>query len=298
VTLDVLPNDDGGAGEPGDQPRIVSVAEGSGSRGFVSVTPDGRSLVYDPIGCTTGQHVFQYTIADGGGLLATATVVVTLLAPSSYPAADGPRPSFVTGTTIGSTVPVRLSWCGVTSGTTVDAYRLYQSINDGSYTTRIDKTTATSSTRSVSVSPTRHQFRIRVKDRKIRYAYGTGPDFRVGRYQNTSSSIVYSTGWSTSRNTRHSGDSVKGTSTSGRSATFTYTGRGFAIVGPRSPTRGKFKVYVDGAYRATVSERASSTQYRRVLYAASLAHGRHTVRIVAAGGGRIDLDAILTLTGY
>ncbi|MDQ1324393.1 MAG: hypothetical protein QG587_1729, partial [Chloroflexota bacterium] len=103
---------------------------------------------------------------------------------------------------------------------------------------------------------------------------------------------------STSRNSAHSGDSVKGTSASGGSATFTYTGRGFAIVGPRSSTRGKFKVYVDGAYRATVSERSSSAQYRRVLYAASLAHGRHTVRIVAAGGGRIDLDAILTLTGY
>jgi hypothetical protein len=69
-------------------------------------------------------------------------------------------------------------------------------------------------------------------------------------------------------------------------------------VGPRSSTRGKFKVYVDGAYRATVSERASSTQYRRVLFAANLAHGRHTIRIAAAGGGRIDLDAFLTLTGY
>ena len=69
-------------------------------------------------------------------------------------------------------------------------------------------------------------------------------------------------------------------------------------MGPRGSTRGKFKVYVDGAYRATVSERASSAQYRRVLYTATLAHGRHTVRIVAAGGGRIDLDAFLTLAGY
>ena len=299
VMLSILANDDGGAGEPGDQPRITSVAEGSSPRGFVTISADGRSLVYDPIGCTTGTHYLTYQITDGGGLVSEpATVVVTLLAPSSYPAADGPRPSFVTGTAIGSTVPVKVSWCGITSGTTIEAYRLYQTINDGLYATRIDKTTATSSTGSVSVSPTRHQFQVRLKDRKSRYAYGTGPDFRVGRYQDTSSSIVYSTGWSTSRNTRHSGDSVKGTSTSGRSATFTYTGRGFAIVGPRSSTRGKFKVYADGVLLATVSERASSAQYRRVLCARTLAQGRHTVRIVAAGGGRIDLDAILTLTGY
>jgi hypothetical protein len=38
--------------------------------------------------------------------------------------------------------------------------------------------------------------------------------------------------------------------------------------------------------------------YRRVLYARSLTSGigvSHTIRIESAGGGRIDLDAILTL---
>lgn len=300
VTLDVLVNDDGGLNEPGDQPRIASVAEGSSSRGFVTISPDGRSLVYDPIGCTTGTHIFTYTIVDGSGLAADdpATVIVTVAAPASYPMADGPRPSFVSGTTIGSTVPVKLSWCGLTSGTTVKSYRLYQSVNDGAYSTKIDKTTAVSSTRSLSVSPSRSQFKVRVLDNRSRTAYGTGPDFRVNRVQNTSAAIAYSSGWSTSSSSKHSGGSVKGTSTSGRSATYTYTGRGFAVVGPRSTTRGKFKVYVDGAYKATISERASSAQYRRVLYALSLPAGTHTIRIVAAGGGRIDLDAFLTLSGY
>ncbi len=91
---------------------------------------------------------------------------------------------------------------------------------------------------------------------------------------------------------------MKGTSTSGRYATYSYTGRGFAIVGPRSSKRGSFYVYVDGVKKATVSERSSTTAYKRVLYASTPAYGTHVIKIVAAGGGRIDIDAIVTITGY
>ena len=194
ATLAVLANDysgpvvSGATSEPTDAIIVKSV--GTASRGTISIAAGGTGVVYDPTGCGTGGDSFTYTITDSRGLTATATAFVTIARPganglSVNPITDMPATGLVSNSTIGSTVPVRLSWCGVTSGTTIDAYRLYQSINDGSYTTRIDKTTATSSTRSVSVSPTRHQFQIRVKDRKSRYAYGTGPDFRVGRYQNT-----------------------------------------------------------------------------------------------------------------
>jgi len=56
-------------------------------------------------------------------------------------------------------------------------------------------------------------------------------------------------------------------------------------------------VFVDGTLVKTVSERASTTAYRRVLYVRSLTSGAavsHTIRIESAGGGRVDLDAILT----
>ena len=72
--------------------------------------------------------------------------------------------------------------------------------------------------------------------------------------------------------------------------------RSFAIVGPKSSTRGSIKVFVDGLLVKTVSERATTTVYRRVLYVRSLTSGPHTIRIESAGGGRVDLDAILTLS--
>jgi hypothetical protein len=177
-------------------------------------------------------------------------------------------------------------------------YRLDTSRNGGSFASGTSATTATSATRSLAVSPSTYRFRVKVTDNKKRFAYGYGPTLRVGRIQNTSSAITYSAGWTTSSKSKHSGGSVKGTSVAGRYASYTYTGRGFAIVGPRSSTRGKFRVYVDGARKATISERASSTQYRRVLYSLTLPAGTHIIKIVAAGGGRNDLDAILTLSGY
>ena len=297
VTLDVLANDSGGPGEPGDPVTITAITDTGNAGAFVTIAPDGRSLVYDPVGCTAkASQFFKYTITDGGGLTAEATVLVDLVNPASYPMVDGPRPSFVTGTPIGSTASVRMSWCGLTGSSSVRGYRLDQSTNDGSYVNRISSTKATSSVRILGFGPTRYQFRAKLTSSNGRTTYGTGPDFRVNRYQETGA--TYSTGWTTSRNSNHSGGTVKGTSTSGRSATFVYTGRSFAIVGPRGTTRGKFKVYVDGVYKVTVSERASSTQYRRVLYSLSLPQGRHTIKIVAAGSGRIDLDALLTMSGY
>ena len=72
--------------------------------------------------------------------------------------------------------------------------------------------------------------------------------------------------------------------------------RAFAIVGPKSSTRGSFKVYVDDLLVATVSERASSTVYRRILYTRSVTSGgSHTIRIESSTSARVDIDAILTL---
>jgi large repetitive protein len=296
IVLNVLANDSGGPDEQGDPISITSVSPGS--RGYVTIAGDGSGVTYDPIGCTTGTDTFNYTVTDSFGLTDTATVLVTLTAPAAVPQADGPRPTFVTNSTIGTTVPMRLSWCGVTSGTTIRSYRLARKVNGGTATTVTSVTSATSTTQNLSVSPTGYQYLARVTDNKSRTsAYAAGPVFRVVRTQDSSPSIVYSTGWlKATSSSYYSGSTARYTSSKGKSATFIYTGSGFAIVGPRSSTRGSFYVYVDDVKVATVSERATTSVYRRVLYVRSLAQGTHTIRIVTAGNGRIDLDAILSLS--
>ena len=269
-----------------------------GSRGIVTVAADGLSLTYDPIGCSTGTDVFSYTIKDTGGtgLADTATVFVTIAAPTAYPVADGPRPGFVTGSTIGSSTPVRLTWCGATSGTTSKAYRLDQSRSGGAYATVVSSTTATSSTRNLAVS-TSYQFRTRYTDKKNRTAFGTGPKFRVIRTQDNTASIVYSSGWVKSSKGSPSGGTSHATTGKSKTATMTFTGRAFAIVGTIGKSRGSFNVYVDGVKVTSkaISTRATKTHEKRVLYARATANGTHTIRIVTSGNGRVDLDAILTL---
>ena len=103
-----------------------------------------------------GSDSFQYTISDGP-TFSTATVTVTISRPGqggfSSPGHRCPAIGFITNSTIGTTIPMKLSWCGVTtSSTSVRNYRVYQSTNAGStYPTKLfDATTAKSSTRSLS----------------------------------------------------------------------------------------------------------------------------------------------------
>ena len=72
--------------------------------------------------------------------------------------------------------------------------------------------------------------------------------------------------------------------------------RAFAIVSSRASNRGSFRVYVDGNLVATVSQKVTKAVYQIVVYARSVTStAPHTIVILPAGNGRIDLDAILTL---
>ncbi len=295
TAIDVRANDLGGPNEQGDPTHITSVS--GAARGFVTITGGGTGITYDPFGCGSGTDTLTYTLADAGGQTDTATVLITVSGPSTFPAADGARPSFVTGSTIGSTTPVRLSWCGSASGTSVKAYRLYESKNGGSFKTLTKSTTATATTRNLPLSPTTEQFRIRVTDKKGHTGTGTGPRFRVVRTQDSSSAIVYSAGWSKTTAGSPSGGSAKAASGTGRTATFTFTGRSFAIVGTEAKKHGSFNVFVDGVKvtSSAISTKSKKTHYRQVLYSRSTTAGSHTIQVVTASGRRVDLDAILTI---
>jgi hypothetical protein len=85
----------------------------------------------------------------------------------------------------------------------------------------------------------------------------------------------------------------------GAKASRTFTGRGVAIVAPRSKTGGEFDVYVDGTRVKTVYLLSETYQARRVEYSKSwTSSGSHTITIVkksANSGYPMFLDAILVL---
>jgi hypothetical protein len=297
AALNVRGNDSAGAGDLGDTTTISAAT--NGAKGTVTITGGGTGLTYDPTGCATGTDTFTYTLRDAGGLTDTATVLVTIKAPTTVPAADIPAAAFVTGGTISSKASVRISWCGLTSGTTIRGYTLGQSTSGGSFATLLSGTTATSTTRSLATSPTTYRYRVRATDNKGRTgAYRYGPTFRLRRFEDTSSSLTYVGSWSTATTTSASGGAMHYTYTAGRAVRLTTSAFAFAIVGPRSTSRGSFDVYLDGAKvtPTAISEKASTVTYKRVLYARTMPGGTHTIEVRAVGDGRIDLDAILVLT--
>jgi hypothetical protein len=68
------------------------------------------------------------------------------------------------------------------------------------------------------------------------------------------------------------------------------------LINKRTTTSGKFSVYVDGVYAATIDTRASSSLYRQVQWTRTWSTStRHTIKIRVAGtSGRptIALDGI------
>ena len=303
TVIKVLANDSPGVGETGQPLTITAVSNGSKGR----VTTDGATVSYDPNGCSTGVDTFTYTVTDGQ-YSATKTVFLTIARPgqnglSSNPVTDIPALGFITNSTIGSTVPAKLNWCGITrSGYSVHSYTVGQSTNGGtSYASKpIISSTATSSTRNLSLSTT-YRWRARTIDSAHRTgSYRYSLTSRISRYQETSTAIAWAGSWGKSTSGSPSGGAEKYTTARGASATIYLSNvRQFAVVGPRSTTRGSFEVWVDGSKVATISEHASSTVYRRVLYVRSLTSGAgvtHRIEIRAVGNGRIDLDAILSLS--
>jgi large repetitive protein len=310
-SLGVLANDlsgpkvDGVPSEPGDPITITAVT--SAKLGTVSIQPGGTALTYDPRGCLTGDDIFTYTATDSHGLTDTATVAVTVLRPgsgglSSLPITDAPAVGLRTGASIGSTVPVRVSWCGVVkSGARIKGFRVEQSSNAGaSWPTLVTRsTTSTSSSRSIGTSAT-YAWRVRTTDSGSRTgAFRASVTAKAGILQESpSASVVYAGSWRSHSTRKASGRTMRSATSTSASVTVTLAAgtRQVGIVGPKGSGYGSFKLWVDGAYTGSFKERASSSAYKQVLSVRGLnpAVG-HTIVLKPAGNGRVYLDAIVTL---
>ena len=300
AVVDVLANDRGGTSQP---LTITAVTQGARGR----VTSNGTTVTYDPTGCSVGTDSFTYTVTDGL-VSATKSVFLMIAKPGQNgvpvtPVTDTPAVGFVSGSVIGTTVPVRVSWCGVVAGA-LRGYNVVQSTNGGSsWTSTLYSTTFPTTRTSIITSlgvGTRYAWGVRTIDgsRRISTGYAASPASRIGRIEDSSTSIVrYSGSWGSARSSGYSGGTERWATRQSATATVVVSNvRAFAIVSSRAGTRGSFRVYVDGAQVAVVSERSSSTLYRRVVYVRSLTPGvRHTIAIRPYGTGLITLDAILTL---
>ena len=125
--------------------------------------------------------------------------------------------------------------------------------------------------------------------------YGRSGPRHPGRGVHTRSAKVhYSGSWRSARFAGYAGDTVRYATRSGARASVRFTGRSIRWIGPKGPTRGVARIYVDGRYVRKINLRARSFDARAVLFSKRWAKsGRHVLTIVVARNARpVAIDEI------
>jgi hypothetical protein len=72
--------------------------------------------------------------------------------------------------------------------------------------------------------------------------------------------------------------------------------RDIGWIATKTTTSGSAEVWIDGSLAATVNLRATSTGYKKLVFARHFATlGTHTIEIRSLGGGRVYFDAFAVL---
>jgi hypothetical protein len=214
------------------------------------------------------------------------------------PTVSSPVARFIPGSTLISTMPVRVSWTASDGGSGLAGFDLLEQVDSLAWATASERQVAAAATAGLRIGHA-YRFRVRAVDRADRATSTIGATLHVVGRDDGSARVSYRGSWRRFAVPGAFGGWTHASSSTGASATFTFTARAIAWIAPISATRGAAKVYVDGRYVATVRLTASAFGSRRVVFATSWAtEGQHTLRIVVAGTAghpRIDVDAFVTL---
>jgi hypothetical protein len=200
----------------------------------------------------------------------------------------------------GTSSRARITFSGTDNagGSGVGRYTLAQSVDGGAWKTLSSAISTTHYDKLLARGHT-YRFRVRVADHDgNRSAWKYGPTFSVKLIQQTSTSVVYSSGWTTQSLTVFSGGSAKHAGTLGRAVRFTFSGRSVAFVTSAWIGGGVVAVYVDGVRQPNdvLLGEDSHNDYRMQAFAKTWSSvGTHTVRFVITLAGRVDVDAFAVL---
>jgi hypothetical protein len=221
------------------------------------------------------------------------------------PAVTAPRPAFALGSSItDGKVMVQVPLTAQDSLSGVADYDLNQKTDAGTWKNVPVATTGFSAVGASAVDRMlapqhKYAFRVRATDVATNPSgWATGPAINIKRFQESSTRIRYSGTWYKVSNTSLWGGAARKSTKAGASATFSFTGRAFALVGRTGPGRGRARIYVNGSLVDTIDLYAASLTNRRVVWAGSWTNAvSRTIKVVVAGtAGRplVELDALVT----
>jgi subtilisin family serine protease len=205
---------------------------------------------------------------------------------------SAPRPT-------ASLAPIRVSWPKATEPSgVISAYEVERSVDGGTWSKVATIGGQTLSYQTSGSTSHRYTFRVRAIDgRGLVGNRVTSSPISPRVLSQSHPSVRYAGNWDNHQSDSAIGGSTRRTRVKGAFATLTFTGSRVAWVGPRSRKGGKVKVYVDGTYVTTVSQKASALHSRQVLYSRSFAaSGTHTLKLVnlaSDGHPRAEIDAFI-----
>jgi hypothetical protein len=277
----------------------------NGSTGKVDLTW-APELLGTPLGGFSGLGYGQQLYV-GGDFLKIDSTPQQSLASFSDSQTDTTAPTITrapdvhlaAGTTLGSTLPVTLSWGGSDNLSGVCRYMVQQATGSGGFVSLVPALpTALSMPRSLTPN-VKYSYRASAKDCSDNVSSSvSGPGATVAIVQNSNSQVKYGGSWR--RNFRvsdASGGSISYTSKKYANVQLSFTGRQIAWVASKSTTRGRAWVYVDGKLIKVVDLHANHMERRQIVFTRAFAiNGPHRIRIfnqATRGRSLIDLDAFV-----
>ena len=198
-----------------------------------------------------------------------------------------------------SVAPIRVSWPKATEPSgVISVYEVERSVDGGSWNTVATLGGQTLSYQTSGGTGHSYAFRVRATDgRGLTGARVTSWSIAPRVLSQSNPSVHYGGDWNVHHSDSAIGGTTRRTKIGGASATLIFTGRQIAWVGPRGPSHGKVKVYLDGTYVATVNQHATTSSARRVLFSRALSSGEtHTLKLVnraTSGHPRAEIDAFI-----
>jgi len=245
---------------------------------------------------------YSYSVAavDAAGNVGPSVTVGATTIEATPPTVVAPSVAVAPSGQLGtSNVPIVVSWSAADpSG--VASMELQQSKSGGAWSA-VTLATPTSTSLTLTRAPGyTYAYRVRATDGVANVSgWVAGPSFKLSARQETSTSITYSGTWTATTNTTAYGGALKYATSSTATATETFTGRSVAWVAPRTPTRGKADIYIDGVYVTTVDLYSATTLSRSIVFTRSWSvSGAHTLQIrvkATSGRPRVDIDAFVVL---
>jgi GH25 family lysozyme M1 (1,4-beta-N-acetylmuramidase) len=288
---------------------IVRTNFGSAVTLGASGLPAGASATFDPspttvstssmqiaLPPTTPVGTYRLTITGTGGDITAQAATSLVVQDGLPPTVAAPTSSLVAGTTLGmGSVPVRAAWAA-SDPSGISSTGLQRQISGGPWQ-NIALPSVAARAAMVSV-PKSSSFGVRARASDglaNTSAWIPGPTASAAVTEQSATGVGYSGTWQTSSRSWFSGGSLRYSTKSGSSVSFTFTGSSAAWASLLSASGGSAWVYVDGRFDRSVKLASSTYRSRFLVWARSWpTSGTHTIKIVVANG-RVDVDAFIRL---